>query len=113
MQLLGILASMLGVAVIVFQGQPSHMLGFRFGLGDALVLISCLDWAIYTVLLRKRPKVSPLSFLLATFLVGVAAIAPLAAWEMLTRAAHTLERGRWRRVSLRGAAAFAGLVPHL
>ena len=84
MQLLGILASMLGVAVIVFQGQPSHVLGFRFGLGDGLVLISCLDWAIYTVLLRKRPAVSPLSFLLATFLVGVAAIAPLALWEALT-----------------------------
>ena len=83
LQLLGILASMLGVAVIVFQGQPSHVLGFRFGLGDGLVLISCADWAIYTVLLRKRPTVSPLSFLLATFLVGVIAIAPLALWEAL------------------------------
>ena len=82
-QLLGILASILGVAVIVFEGQPSHMLGFRFGLGDGLVLISCLDWAFYTVLLRKRPNVSALSFLLATFLVGVAAIAPLALWEAL------------------------------
>ena len=82
-QLLGIIASMLGVAVIVFQGQPSHVLGFRFGLGDVLVLIACADWALYTVLLRKRPAVSPLSFLLATFLVGVAAIAPLALWEAL------------------------------
>jgi drug/metabolite transporter (DMT)-like permease len=84
MQALGIAASILGVAVIVFQGKPSHILGFRFGMGDALILISCLDWAIYTVLLRKRPDVSPLSFLLATFLVGVIAIAPLALWEMLT-----------------------------
>jgi drug/metabolite transporter (DMT)-like permease len=83
-QLFGILASILGVAVIVFQGQPGHVLGFRFGFGDGLVLISCLDWAIYTVLLRKRPNVSPLSFLLATFLVGVAAIAPLALWEALS-----------------------------
>jgi drug/metabolite transporter (DMT)-like permease len=83
-QLLGILASMLGVAVIVFQGQPSHVLGFRFGLGDGLVLITCADWAVYTVLLRKRPAISPLSFLLATFLVGVIAIAPLALWEAFT-----------------------------
>jgi len=83
MQIVGILASILGVAVIVFQGQPSHVLGFRFGLGDGLVLISCFDWAIYTVLLRKRPDMSPLSFLLATFLVGVAAIAPLALWELM------------------------------
>jgi drug/metabolite transporter (DMT)-like permease len=84
LQLLGIFASMLGVAVIVFGGQPSHVLGFRFGIGDALILVACVDWAIYTVLLRKRPAVSPLSFLLATFLVGVAAIAPLALWEALT-----------------------------
>jgi drug/metabolite transporter (DMT)-like permease len=83
-QLVGILASMLGVAVIVFEGQPSHVLGFRFGFGDVLVLIACADWAIYTVLLRKRPAISPLSFLLATFLVGVVAIAPLAMWESLT-----------------------------
>jgi drug/metabolite transporter (DMT)-like permease len=81
---LGVVASMLGVAVIVFQGQPSHVLGFRFGLGDGLVLAACVDWALYTVMLRKRPAVSPLSFLLATFLVGLAAIAPLALWEALT-----------------------------
>jgi drug/metabolite transporter (DMT)-like permease len=83
MQMAGVVASILGVAVIVFQGQPSHVLGFRFGLGDGLVLIACADWALYTVLLRKRPAISPLSFLLATFLVGVAAIAPLALWEAL------------------------------
>jgi drug/metabolite transporter (DMT)-like permease len=83
-QWLGVVASMLGVAVIVFQGQPSHVLGFRFGLGDGLVLLACADWAFYTVMLRKRPAVSPLSFLLATFLVGLAAISPLALWEALT-----------------------------
>lgn len=81
LQLTGMLGSILGVVVIVFQGRPDHVLGFRLGWGDALVLVSCLDWGLYTVLLRKRPAVSPLSFLLATFLVGVAAIAPLAVWE--------------------------------
>ena len=81
-QVLGMLVSVFGVAVIVFEGEPSHVLGFRFGLGDGLVLIACADWALYTVLLRKRPDVSPLSFLLATFLVGVAAIAPLWLWEL-------------------------------
>ena len=83
-QWLGVAASMFGVAVIVFQGQPSHVLGFRFGLGDGLVLLACADWALYTVMLRKRPAISPFSFLLATFLVGLAAVAPLALWEALT-----------------------------
>jgi drug/metabolite transporter (DMT)-like permease len=107
MQLLGILASILGVAVIVFEGRPSHVLGFRFGLGDGLVLIACLDWAIYTVLLRKRPGVSPYSFLLATFLVGVAAIAPLALWEALTGPPV-----RWS-VGVGGAFLYVALLPSL
>jgi drug/metabolite transporter (DMT)-like permease len=106
-QLFGILASMLGVAVIVFQGQPSHVLGFRFGFGDALVLIACADWAIYTVLLRKRPTVSPLSFLLATFLVGVAAVAPLALWEALTGPPV-----RWG-MGVAGAFLYVALLPSL
>jgi len=106
-QLLGIVASMLGVAVIVFQGEPNHVLGFRFGLGDALVLVAVVDWALYTVLLRKRPAVSPLSFLLATFLVGVAAIAPLALWEGLTGPPV-----RWS-AGLGGAFLYVALLPSL
>jgi drug/metabolite transporter (DMT)-like permease len=107
LQLLGIVASMLGVAVIVFEGRPSHVLGFRFGEGDALVLIACADWALYTVLLRKRPAISPLSFLLATFLVGVAAIAPLALWEALTGPPL-----RWS-TGLGGAFLYVAVLPSL
>jgi drug/metabolite transporter (DMT)-like permease len=106
-QLLGILASILGVAVIVFQGEPSHVLGFRFGFGDGLILIACADWAIYTVLLRKRPAMSPLSFLLATFLVGVIAIAPLALWEVLTGPPV-----RWG-TGVAGAFLYVALLPSL
>jgi drug/metabolite transporter (DMT)-like permease len=106
-QIAGILASIIGVAVIVFEGRPSHVLGFRFGWGDALVLVACVDWAIYTVLLRKRPTVSPLSFLLATFLVGVAAIAPLALWEAL--AGQPL---RWS-AGVGGAFLYVAVLPSL
>jgi drug/metabolite transporter (DMT)-like permease len=106
-QLVGVLASILGVAVIVFQGQPSHVLGFSFGWGDALVLIACADWALYTVLLRKRPAVSPLSFLLATFLVGVVALAPLALWEAVSGPPI-----RWG-AGVGGAFVYVALLPSL
>ena len=106
-QLLGIVASMLGVAVIVFEGEPGHVIGFRFGLGDALVLIAVVDWALYTVLLRKRPATSPLSFLLATFLVGVAAMAPLAAWEWVAGPPI-----RWS-LGLGAAFAYVAVLPSL
>jgi drug/metabolite transporter (DMT)-like permease len=107
MQVLGVLVSMLGVAVIVFEGHPSHILGFRFNFGDGLVLIACLDWAVYTVLLRKRPTLSALSFLLATFLVGVIAIAPLALWEALTAPPVQWSAG------LGGAFLYVALLPSL
>ncbi|MEO6153519.1 MAG: DMT family transporter [Croceibacterium sp.] len=106
-QIIGIAGSMAGVAVIVFQGTLAHVLAFRFGMGDVLVLIAVADWAVYTVLLRRRPAVSPLSFLAATFLVGVIAMAPLAAWETLTGPAI-----RWS-AGLGGAFLYVALLPSL
>ncbi|BBC74454.1 permease [Altererythrobacter sp. B11] len=81
LQLAGIAASILGVVVIVFEGDPRAALRLHFGLGDGLVLSSVLVWSLYTVFLRLRPPVSPTTFVAATFLVGVVVLAPFAAWE--------------------------------
>lgn len=81
MQALGVVASILGVVVIVFEGDPAAALQLRFGRGDALVLVSIVVWALYTVFLRLRPEISATSFIATTFLIGVVAMAPLAAWE--------------------------------
>jgi drug/metabolite transporter (DMT)-like permease len=80
-QKLGTICSMLGVAVIVFEGQLERLLALHLGFGDALLLGSVLVWALYTVLLRHRPKVAPLSFLFVTFTIGALTMAPLALWE--------------------------------
>lgn len=81
---LGVLASVIGVVVIVFEGDPRSALALQFGRGDALVLCSIAVWALYTVLLRLRPPISPVSFIATTFLIGVVALAPLALWEWRT-----------------------------
>jgi drug/metabolite transporter (DMT)-like permease len=80
-QALGVLASVLGVVVIVFRGDPASALRLHFGLGDALVLCAVAVWALYTVLLRLRPAISPVSFIATTFFIGVVAMAPFAMWE--------------------------------
>ena len=80
-QAAGVVASVLGVVAIVFEGDPAAALRLHFGLGDALVLVSVVVWALYTVFLRLRPEISPVSFIATTFLVGVVAMAPLAAFE--------------------------------
>lgn len=78
---LGVLVSVLGVVVIVFEGDPASALRLHFGRGDALVLLAVAAWAFYTVLLRLRPPISPISFIFVTFLIGVMATGPGAWWE--------------------------------
>jgi drug/metabolite transporter (DMT)-like permease len=80
-QALGVVASVLGVVVIVFEGDPAAALRLHFGLGDTIVLVSIVVWALYTVFLRLRPAISPVSFIATTFGIGVVAMAPLALWE--------------------------------
>ncbi|HUD28164.1 MAG TPA: DMT family transporter [Novosphingobium sp.] len=77
----GVAASTLGVVWIVFRGDVSALSGLRLGPGDALILCGVVVWALYTVLLRKRPPIAASSFLLLVFVIGALAMAPLAAWE--------------------------------
>lgn len=106
-QTVGVGFSILGVAAIVFEGDPARALSLHFGLGDVLILTSVLVWAIYTVFLKRRPKVSPISFVSATFALGVLAMAPLASWEM----AHGA-RIHWSG-EVAGAIAYVALLPSL
>jgi drug/metabolite transporter (DMT)-like permease len=106
-QAVGVSASMLGVAVIVFEGDAAAALRLRFGLGDALILVSVVVWSLYTVLLRLRPEISPTSFIAVTFFIGVAVMAPLAAWE-----AHTGATVAWGP-RVYGAVFYVALLPSL
>jgi len=80
-QIAGVVLSIVGVTVIVFQGDPSAALRLHLGRGDALVLLAVVVWSLYTVLLRLRPAISPVSFIWTTFAVGVFVMAPAALWE--------------------------------
>lgn len=81
-QVLGILASLTGVLAIVCRGAPATLLSLAFNPGDLWVLTAVLCWAVYTVLLGKRPAgVHPMGFLTALVAIGVAWLAPLYAIE--------------------------------
>ncbi|MGX7894336.1 DMT family transporter [Tsuneonella sp. HG222] len=82
-QIAGVLCAIIGVAVVVFEGDPTHALSLRFGFGDLLILLAVLVWALYTVFLRLRPAVRPVTFVFATFLIGAIVLAPFAASEWL------------------------------
>ncbi|MEO0062093.1 MAG: hypothetical protein RLZZ08_653 [Pseudomonadota bacterium] len=106
-QSVGVGCSILGVVAIVFEGDPGAAMRLHFGLGDVLILLAVVVWAIYTVFLRQRPKVSPVSFVAATFFLGVMAMAPLAVWEQAHGAQIHWNAGVW------AAIAYVALLPSL
>jgi drug/metabolite transporter (DMT)-like permease len=105
-QVMGVLLSTLGVAVIVFRGDPSAVVQLSLGKGDALILCGCVAWALYTACLRLRPAIQPLSFMYLTFCIGAAAMAPLAYGELTT---HPVV---WN-LRVLGALAYVGIFPSL
>lgn len=83
-QNIGVLCAIAGVAAVVFEGEPARALQMQLGAGDLFVLASVLVWALYTVFLRLRPRIAPVSFVAATFFIGAISMAPLAAAEWLS-----------------------------
>jgi drug/metabolite transporter (DMT)-like permease len=75
-QLGAILLSLAGVVTIATQGEPLSLVELRLNRGDAWVLAAVIAYAIYSVLLRRRPTVHAVSFLGATFLLGTAILLP-------------------------------------
>ncbi len=80
-QLLAVLLCMLGAAYIVIHGDWRRLQQLQFVEGDLLMLLAVVLYALYSVLLSKRPRLHPLSFLTASFAVGVVSLLPLYLWE--------------------------------
>jgi drug/metabolite transporter (DMT)-like permease len=81
-QIAGVLISLAGVLAIIARGDPAMLWDLRLNIGDAIISVAVLLWALYSVLLRRRPAVHPLSFLAASMIVGIAVIAPVYAHEL-------------------------------
>lgn len=81
-QILGVTVSLAGVLIILARGDAGLLLALRLNGGDAIIAFAVLLWALYSVLLRKRPPVHPLSFLAASIIVGLTAILPVYVTEI-------------------------------
>ncbi len=78
-QILGILLSLTGVLVILSKLNISTIINISFNRGDLWMLLAALDWALYSILLKKfRPKeLSAISFLGVMMLIGTLFLLPL------------------------------------
>ncbi len=83
-QIVGVGISLAGVLVIVSKATLTNLLALSLNKGDFWILAAMSVWALYTVLLRKRPDIHPVSFLATTFWIGAIVNIPFFAWEHLT-----------------------------
>jgi drug/metabolite transporter (DMT)-like permease len=84
LQLVGIAATLLGVAVVTTQGRLAALGGVELNFGDLLMLVACIFYSGYTLALRDRPRVPNLVFFTALAAVAFLTSLPLMAYEAVT-----------------------------
>lgn len=71
-QFLGIIFSTLGVAYLILQGELNNLLHLQLNIGDMWVIISSTIWALYSIMLRFKPKdLSDIEFFTTTVYIGL------------------------------------------
>ena len=82
---IGIILVLLGVILLITKGNLTILLNLTFAVGDIWMLIAAIIFAIYSILVKKKPKeINILSFQLSTFILGLLFMSPFYIWETLT-----------------------------
>lgn len=82
-QMVGLGVTIAGIVVLISRGNPAVLLGMHFQPGDLLMLGNAAGFAVYTLLLRKRPgNIGSLSFLAVFTALGMLIVTPGAVWEL-------------------------------
>jgi len=106
-QSLGICISFGGALWIIAHGEWARLAQLDFNKGDLVVAFAMLLWAIYTIIIKRRPlALHPLAFLAAITVIGVVTLAPFAFWEFLVRPPRV-------SVGMLGAWVYMGLFPSI
>lgn len=82
-QVIGTILSFAGVLFIVSKGDLHTLQTLSFNLGDIIMILAVLTWALYSVLTKKYGKRLPGgSTFIMSILVGVVMLFPFSIWEL-------------------------------
>jgi drug/metabolite transporter (DMT)-like permease len=82
-QLIGLLICISGILFLLSKGSINTLVNFKFSLGDKWVLLAALAFAVYNVMVKKKPKeISAIPFLFTVFCAGTLLIVPFYLWEI-------------------------------
>ena len=84
LQLVGVLATTVGVLVVATRGDPLSVFGGGWNRGDVMMIVSCVFYAFYTVALRERPDMPSAVFFTLLALIAALTSLPLVAYEVVT-----------------------------
>jgi drug/metabolite transporter (DMT)-like permease len=74
-QTFGIILSTLGVVFLILKGNLENIITLEFTRGDLWILLACITWALYSVLLKYKPKdLNSFDFLSITIFIGIIAL---------------------------------------
>lgn len=106
--ILGILMSFVGVAWIVVRGEMADLADIGLSAGEPLVLIAVANYALYSVLVRRKPQeLDALVFLASTIAAGLGVLLPFWIWELASGARIPFD------ASSVGAVAYIGVFASL
>jgi drug/metabolite transporter (DMT)-like permease len=81
-KLAGFLLCIAGILVLLSNGSWSALMGFRFSRGDLWVIAAALSFAVYSILVKRKPAgISSVNFLFVIFAGGTAMLLPAYLWE--------------------------------
>jgi drug/metabolite transporter (DMT)-like permease len=79
----GLLLCLAGIVYLLSRGSWEQLKAFRFSAGDGWVLLGALAFAIYNIMVRRKPEgIHPLNFLFTVFLTGTLLLLPFFILEM-------------------------------
>ena len=85
LQVMGVVLSILGAAIILMRGDPEVALSLQLNIGDLWCLAAVFFWAIQLMLLRwKPPQIAMPEFMTVLIAWGVVLMIPGLIWEIST-----------------------------
>jgi drug/metabolite transporter (DMT)-like permease len=83
LQVAGMMICILGILVLVTKGHLQNLGSFQASRGDVWILAAALSFALYTLLVRRKPKtLSSLTYLFMLFLLGTIFLLPAYAIDL-------------------------------
>jgi drug/metabolite transporter (DMT)-like permease len=92
----------------VARGDPGLLAAFQLNPGDAWLITAMALWAVYTIVLRRRPpELSAMAFLAAMLLLSLPLLLPFYLWEYAGRGGFSLN------AATLSALAYYGTLPSI